>query len=216
MGASGGAEWLDNPAVDQKWAMQISPFSPIGIDFSWGSRKLAKGSSYTTRGSSNGVFLSILDIGAITSYRFQMAGEEGSLSSKNLPTIKLEQLLSPGMFYTHGFRNSPITWGLGAQLTPRLRDIVDAKDITIDRANAFRFSTFIAVDLPLFTISSKNDKLPKFDGVAAQQQFEVMMLQREIDELSRQMFRSSSTIERNQLERELKQKEKRLKKLGGK
>lgn len=217
VGASGGAEWLDNPDVDQKWAMQISPFSPIGIDFSWGSRKLAKGSSYTTRGSSNGVFLSILDIGAITSYRFQMNGTaEGDLSSKNLPTIKLEQLLSPGMFYTHGFRNSPITWGVGAQLTPRLRDIVDAKDITIDRANAFRFSTFIAVDLPLFTISSRNDKLPKFDGVAAQQQFDVMMLQREIDELSRQLFRSSSTIERNQLERELKQKEKRLKKLGGK
>lgn len=214
VGASAGAEWLDNPNVDEKWAMQISPFTPIGIDFSWGSRKLAPGSTYTTRGSSNGVFLSILDIGAITSYRFQMNdSEEGDLSSRNLPTIQLEQLLSPGVFYTHGFRNSPITWGAGAQLTPRLRDIVDAKDVTIDRANAFRFSTFISVDLPLITIASKNDKLPKFDGVSAQDQFEVMMLEREINSLSGQLYRSSSSIERSELEREIRQKEKRLKRL---
>lgn len=213
VGASGGAEWLDNPDVNNKWAGQISPFAPLGIDFNWGSRQLLKGSSYTTRGSSNGIFLSILDLGAITSYRFQMNDKEGDLTTDNLPTIQLEQLLSPGAFFTHGFRNSPIVWGIGAQLTPKLRNIVDAKDITIDRANAFRFSTFIAVDLPLFTISTKNNKLPKFDGVAAQNQFDAMMLQREIDELSRQMFRASSTIERNQLDREIQQKEKRLKKL---
>ncbi|MBK7872671.1 MAG: hypothetical protein IPJ74_19340 [Saprospiraceae bacterium] len=212
VGVSAGAEWLDNPAVENKWAAQVSPFVPIGIDFNWGSRKLLKNSTYTTRGTSNGVFLSVLDFGAVVSYRFQMDNNKGELTSTNLPSIKLEQLLSPGLFYTHGFRNSPIVWGFGAQLTPRLRDIIDAKDITIDRANAFRFSTFIAVDLPVFAISAKNDRLPKYSAAAGQQELDRMMLRREIDDLSRQLFQASSTNERRQLQDEIKQKEKRLKK----
>lgn len=212
VGASGGGEWLDNPDVPNKWAFQVSPFVPVGIDFSWGSRKLQRNSSYTSRGSSNGVFLSIFDLGAIASYRFQTDGKNGQLTSSNLPTIKLEQLLSPGAFYTHGFRNSPIVWGFGAQLTPRLRDIIDAKDLRVDRASVFRFSTFIAVDLPLFNIAVKNDKLPKFDDSAAQNQLNRMLLKQEINDLSRQMFRSSSPSERRRLEEEIKRKEKQLKK----
>ncbi|MDX1940190.1 MAG: hypothetical protein SFU99_06530 [Saprospiraceae bacterium] len=212
VGASAGAEWLDNPAVENKWAALVSPFVPVGIDFNWGSRKLLKNSTYTTRGSSNGVFLSVLDFGAVVSYRFQMDNNKGELTSTNLPSIKLEQLLSPGLFYTHGFRNSPIVWGFGAQLTPRLRDIIDAKDITIDRANAFRFSTFIAVDLPVFTIAAKNNRLPKYSASIGQSELDRMMLRREIDDLSRQMFRASSPDERRRLQSDIKQKEKQMKK----
>ncbi len=212
VGASAGAEWLDNPGVSGKWATHVSPFTPIGIDFSWGSRRLLRNAAYTTRGTSNSVFLSILDLGAVASYRFQMDDTNDRLTSSSLPTIKLEQLMSPGLFYTHGFRNSPIVWGFGAQMTPRLRDIIDAKDITVDRANAFRFSMFLAVDLPLFTISAKNDKLPKYNPQIAQREFDRMILQREITDLNRQMFRSSSPDERRRLENEIKRKEKKLKK----
>lgn len=212
VGASAGAEWLDNPTLDQKWALQVSPFAPIGVDINWGSRKLANNASYETRGSSNGLFLSIVDFGSIISYRFQDVGKNDALNSSNLPTIKLDLLLSPGLFYTHGFRNSPIVWGVGGQLTPRLRDIIDQKDITVDRANSFRFSTFLAIDLPLFTISVKNNRLPKYDGKIAQRQLDKMLLQRDIDSLMRQMLRSSTTDERRRLQKEIDRKEKEAKK----
>lgn len=212
VGAGFGGEWLDNPAVRNKWAAQVSPFAPIGIDVNWGARKLLKNTTYTTKGTSNGVFFSIIDLGVVTSYRFQMESRSARLTSANLPTIKLGQVLSPGAFYTHGFRNSPIVWGLGLQLTPRLRDIVDAKTTVVDRANAFRFSTFVAIDLPLFNIATRNDRLPKFDGQAAKRELDKMMLQRDIDNLSRQLFRASSTDERRRLQEDIKRKEKQLKK----
>ncbi len=211
-GGSGGAEWLDFPGINDKWALQVAPFVPIGIDISWGSRKLLRNSPYETRGTSNGIFMSILDIGAIISYRFQM-DNNADLSSSNLPTIKLEQLLSPGLFYTHGFRNSPVVWGLGAQLTPRLRDIVDAKDITVDRANAFRFSVFVAIDLPLFTVSAKNSGLPKYTKSNAQSQIKKAVLRREIDSLMQQMLRTPSAEERSRIKNEIDKKEKELKKI---
>lgn len=212
VGVGGGYEWLDNPDVDQKWAPQLSPFAPIGIDVNWGSRKLARNSIYETRGSSNGFFLSVIDFGGVISYRFQDNNANGDLSADKLPIIKLEQLLSPGLFYTHGFRNSPITWGLGGQLTPRLRDIIDAKDTRVDRANAFRFSTFLAIDLPLFTISVKNNRQPKYDSRIAQQQLDKMLLQRDLNDLMHQMLRSSSSDERRRLQQEIDRKEKELKK----
>lgn len=211
-GGSGGAEWLDFPGINDKWALQVAPFVPIGIDISWGSRKLLRNSPYETRGTSNGIFMSILDIGAIISYRFQM-DDNADLSSSSLPTIKLEQLLSPGLFYTHGFRNSPVVWGLGAQLTPRLRDIVDAKDITVDRANAFRFSVFVAIDLPLFTVSAKNSGLPKYNKSNAQNQIKQIVLRREIDSLMQQMLRTPSAEERSRIKSEIEKKEKELKKM---
>ncbi|MFN7119352.1 MAG: hypothetical protein ACK4TA_21315 [Saprospiraceae bacterium] len=211
VGAGGGAEWLDNPAIEQKWAFQVSPFAPIGLDVNWGSRKLARNTAYETRGSSNGLFLSVVDFGAIISYRFQDNNSNNDLNTNNLPIIKLEQLLSPGLFYTHGFRNSPIVWGVGGQLTPRLRDIVDAKETRVDRANAFRFSTFLAIDLPLFTISVKNNRLPKYDTQIAQRQLDKMLLQRELDGLMRQMLRASSGEERRALQKEMDRKKKALK-----
>lgn len=211
VGAGGGAEWLDNPAIEQKWAFQLSPFAPVGLDVNWGSRKLARHSSYETRGASNGLFLSVVDFGAVISYRFQMDDANTDLTTNNLPLIKLEQLLSPGIFYTHGFRNSPIVWGIGGQLTPRLRDILDPKDIRVDRANAFRFSTFLAIDLPLFTISVKNNRLPKYDGRVAQSQLDKMLLQREVDGLMRQMIQATSSDERRRIQKELDRKKKALK-----
>lgn len=211
VGGSGGAEWLDNPAVEQKWALQVSPFAPVGIDVNWGSRKLAKNSASETQGTSNGIFLSLIDFGAIISYRFQQE-DNATLTSTNLPTIKLEQLLSPGLFYTHGFRNSPIVWGIGGQLNPKLRNIIDAKDVTVDRANAFRFSTFVAIDLPIFTIATKNNRLPKYDSEVAQNQLEKLTLQRDIDSLTNQMLRSSTSQERERLGKEINNKKKTLRK----
>ncbi len=210
VGAGGGAEWLDNPSIEQKWAFQLSPFAPVGLDVNWGSRKLARNSSYETRGSSNGLFLSVLDFGAVISYRFQMDDANADLSTNSLPIIKLEQLLSPGLFFTHGFRNSPIVWGIGGQLTPRLRDIVDPKDIRVDRANAFRFSTFVAIDLPLFTISVKNNRLPRYDSRVAQSQLDKMLLQRDITNLSGQILQATSSDERRQIQKELDRKKKSL------
>ncbi len=213
VGAGTGAEWLDNASLPDKWALHVSPMAPIGIDFSWGSRQLLHHKGYTTRGTSNGLFLSVIDVGGIISYRFQTSSSGQSLNSSNLPTIKLEQLLSPGLFYTHGFRNSPILWGVGVQLTPKLRDIKDQKDLLVDRANAFRFSTFLAVDLPMFTLSAKNDRRPRFDSRVAERQLREVTLRRELDVLMRDMLRAGSSEERRRLQTEIDRREKELRKI---
>lgn len=210
VGAGLGSEWIDNAGITDKWGYQFSPFAPIGIDVSWGSRKTSADSPFQTKGRSSSLFVSIVDLGAVVSYRFQTnTNPEDTLTVGSLPSIQWEHLLSPGVFYVRGFKNSPLAWGIGAQMTPQLRDIKSLEDITLDRANAFRFSTFIAVDLPLLTISSKNDG--EIVSIDMQRQI-VNQLQREKDELTSQMLVSTSDEERKRLRKAIKSKDKALKK----
>jgi hypothetical protein len=148
-GMSAGIEFLDGGHIDTKGAAHVSPFLPVGFDISWGKDKRGK-----IGRQSNGLFLSIVDLGAVVSYRIQNQ-DTNENSANELPDIKWSHLLAPGAFYVHGIRNSPLSWGLGANINPSLREISNADGLKLSDTNAIKFSFFLAVDIPLFNISSR-------------------------------------------------------------
>jgi hypothetical protein len=148
-GVATGAEFLDGNNVKNNGAGHFSPFVPIGLDVAWGKDKVGKKGRL-----SNGLFFSIADLGAVASYRIQDQGDSENKVNE-FPEIKWSQLLAPGIFYVRGIRESPLSWGLGGNLSPRLREITNSSNVNLRSANAFRLSVFIAVDIPLFNISSR-------------------------------------------------------------
>lgn len=180
-GLGNGVEFVHNPRRNlfEKPEYNIGFAAPIGIAFSWGWRKLlfkdrnnvditkksykkfGKNYQYykkeklkALRGSSGSIFISFLDLGAVVSYRFN--------DPNPLPReLTVQQLLAPGLFYTHGVKNSPISWFIGAQLSPQLRTLPPRPMMMVDeeeKANAIRFNIGITVDIPLFNFYTKTEK----------------------------------------------------------
>lgn len=148
-GMAAGAEFLDGNNINNSGSAHFSPFVPVGLDVSWGKDKKGK-----TGRQSNGLFFSIVDLGAVVSYRIQNQNNSEN-KAEELPDVKWNQLLAPGIFYVHGIRDSPLSWGFGGNLNPSLREITSANNVNLGSANAFKISFFIAVDIPLFNISSR-------------------------------------------------------------
>lgn len=62
--------------------------------------------------------LTIVDIGAVVSYRMSNTAEKG------LPQeVKWSQVLSPGLRLAYGIPNTPLVFNIGYQYTPKLREI---------------------------------------------------------------------------------------------
>jgi hypothetical protein len=113
--------------------------APIGFAFSWGTAKQA----------SNSVFISLVDIGAALSYRFN--NDTTDLPQK----VYLGQIFSPGVAHVRGFRNSPLALKYGVQYAPLLRTIKDGNN-TYSNAGVWRFSVAITVDIPLLILSQRH------------------------------------------------------------
>jgi hypothetical protein len=112
---------------------------PMGFEFSF---KLKKGQD---NGPSLGIFAQIIDLGAILNFRV-------SDSTSTLPDkIVFNQIFSPGGSLTYGFKNSPVTLGLGYQCTPELRSV------TLENGNQIfpsghRVFFRLAWDIPLINV----------------------------------------------------------------
>lgn len=123
--------------------------APVGISVSYGGNcKRAKNhSSYS-------LFLSVIDIGAIASFRFN------DTLTEVLPTIQLKNILSPGIFFSYGTPKSPISVNAGWQMGPLLRK-VDAQMNENTYSDRYgRISLSICIDIPIvnfytFTSSKK-------------------------------------------------------------
>ena len=123
--------------------------APIGVTIS-GSHKgfFTKDATKDTDASSS-LFITLLDIGAVTSFRF------GNNEVEELPEIKLENVFTPGLYYVYGFPRAPISFGLGGQLGPQLRGLTeDGTDLGSNLS--FSFRAFIAVDIPLLNFYTKS------------------------------------------------------------
>lgn len=177
-GFSNGIEFLFNnrQLSDPQYNLGIS--APVGIAFNWAwRRKLPQnaegqidrdskayqdfGSNYLYRtrkgnykvlkGSSGSLFLSLVDLGAVVLYRFN--------DNRPLPEdIGFQQVFAPGLFYMHGIRNSPISWFVGGQLSPQLRQIEQVNNEVI-RSNALRFNVGITVDIPIFSLYTRTERM---------------------------------------------------------
>lgn len=148
IGVNGGVELLDYKNLMENAAGYAGPFLPIGIDLSW-----SKGTEQKMA-FSHTVYISILDLGVLAGYRFQNSND--SLSVASVPQIKFEHVISPGVFYVLGVKNSPLSFGIGTQYSPRLRAITQ-DDIELNVASSVRFTAFVAVDIPLFNLGIRGN-----------------------------------------------------------
>ena len=126
--------------------------APIGLSFSWGIKRtcdLPLIQTVEKKEYSYSIFLSIIDIGAPLSYRWANDTAQG------LPAnVKLEQILSPGIHFIWGIKDSPISIMVGGQFTPLLRKI-EAEQNILSEINTFRFGITLAVDIPIFNLYRK-------------------------------------------------------------
>lgn len=111
--------------------------APVGLSLSWGNQKQR----------SLGVFLSIIDIGAVTRLRL-----DNSDATSALPEFNFENILAPGVYFTYGFRNSPLSLYLGGQYGPKLRVITNGEAKNYD---SYRFSLGVVMDLPLLNLHTR-------------------------------------------------------------
>jgi hypothetical protein len=172
-GLSAGVEFRSGipAAADVKSANPILGFSaPVGLGFSWGQvsvKKKASGDTVLTEndfvlwknnkaiveyfsGRSHSIFISVLDIGAVTSFRLVKDDTE------TLPEFKWSNIVAPGVYYVNGLKNTPLSWGLGIQYGPQLRSI-EKNGTSLELAESqFSIRAFLAVDIPIFNFYARN------------------------------------------------------------
>ncbi|MEO6175347.1 MAG: hypothetical protein ABIP27_09370 [Flavobacterium circumlabens] len=120
--------------------------APIGISISRGDHVFF---IFPGKGWSSSLFLSIVDLGAIASYRFN------DDKTEQVPEIKLEDILSPGIFLSLGIPKTPISFNFGTQIGPNLRKVnSDANDYS--GKLYVRYSLSFCVDIPLLNLYTKS------------------------------------------------------------
>lgn len=134
VGLSAGQEILTNVGANPYYAVT----TPIGVSFNWGFKNYG----------SIGILASVLDIGALTAFRFQ------DDNVNDFPDLKFENVLAPGGYLVYGVPKYPISVGIGAQLGPNLRTVTNGNLVT--QASGWRWGAFIAVDIPIVSIYTTN------------------------------------------------------------
>jgi hypothetical protein len=112
--------------------------APVGIAISRGISPFQDAGSLT-------LFVPLIDIGAVTAFRFQ------DPLTETLPEITLQNIYAPGAYLIYGFPRWPVSFGTGFQMGPQLRQ-VDLGGNNIVDANGYRVSAFLAVDIPIFNL----------------------------------------------------------------
>jgi hypothetical protein len=149
--------------------------APVGISISRGHSIFFAGTGEKNWAWSTSVFISLIDIGAIASFRLeeeqevvtQDDGEDATATIYQLPQVQLKDIISPGVFISLGIPKTPLSINAGWQVGPNLRKIKvtqktdsDPEPITIanDYADRMysRFSVSIVVDIPILNFYSKS------------------------------------------------------------
>jgi len=162
-GLTGGMEAIQND-LGREWAPNFGFTAPVGMAVSWGYRgninnkKYLENAKYRRRvdrsldmrddrylnGHSGSLFFSIIDLGAVVLFRLD--GDDSSLPED----VGFQQVFSPGIMYSHGFPQVPISVLAGMQLSPKLRKFGDAP------ADSFRFNLGVTVDLPMANMHTRS------------------------------------------------------------
>ncbi|OJJ20504.1 hypothetical protein BKI52_18790 [marine bacterium AO1-C] len=143
----------------QTWGINTGFTIPIGLEYTFGFTSKYKPSkaskNYFTRanrqrfykGSSLGIFLQIIDVGAMMNYRLF------DNQTQTLPEeITFQQILAPGASINYGLKNTPLTIGVGYQYMPQLRRVDTTTPNRGALNNAHRFFLRISWDLPVLPI----------------------------------------------------------------
>jgi len=143
LGGFFGSEFIPELASNSTGAFTAAVHAPVGIAFSLGTKNQT---SWT-------LFFPVIDIGAVTAYRFKDDQTEA------LPDFTFQNILAPGTYLIYGFKHSPISLGVGAQMGPAVRKLSKNENGTIDlelnnRIN-WRIGATLVVDIPLINLSTK-------------------------------------------------------------
>lgn len=131
-----GREMLEQQGAGNTIAIS----APVGLAVNFGLGK---------RRGSMSFFTSIIDVGAITAFRFDDS------NTADLPALKWNNILAPGAYAIYGAGwDLPVSLGIGAQLGPNLRDVTNGQVTIVDRG--WRIQGFIAVDIPIAHFYTKN------------------------------------------------------------
>ena len=137
VGIAGGMEYLENAPAAPFYALT----TPIGASFNFGLKK----------GGSISLQLSLIDIGALTAFRFQDS------SANNFPELKLANVFAPGGYIVYGVPKMPLSLGFGAQVGPQLRQITTGGGLYTP-TSGWRLGAFLAVDIPIFNVYTSSRK----------------------------------------------------------
>jgi len=154
IGPNFGWEYL--PALKaNKWSQVFGLTAPVGVAFSlgnfWGDENTKPGANgRTIGGKSMSLFVSLIDVGALASYRLQ--NDSSSVTSQ----IKLQNIVSPGLFIYYGFGKTPISLGFGAQYGPQLRSISSGGVGDINQNYYIKIGFSLVVDIPFFNLYTKS------------------------------------------------------------
>ena len=100
-----------------------------------------KGKTYEA--GSLGFFVPLLDVGAVTAFRFD------DENTQDLPELSWGNLLSPGVYLVYDFpARIPLAFGIGGQAGPSLRKVKQQGAPDIEQGGK-RIGAFIAVDIPI-------------------------------------------------------------------
>lgn len=137
VGLSAGQEILAGVGAKPFYAVS----TPIGVTFNWGFKNYG----------SIGILASVMDIGALTAFRFQ----DGNNDVNDFPDVKFENVLAPGGYLVYGIPKYPIAIGIGAQLGPNLKTVTNSS-LGLSTTSGWRWGAFIAVDIPMVSIFTTN------------------------------------------------------------
>jgi hypothetical protein len=147
--------------VDSSWSKSNHKFNsfgisaPIGVSTSFGQRNF-----FWIPGNKNwsySLFVSVIDLGAIAAFRFQNDTVE------SVPTIKLKDIISPGVFLSIGIPKCPLSFNMGVQVGPNLRKITSSTDkpqlVNDYSSNIYvRYSFSLCVDIPVLNLVNRTDR----------------------------------------------------------
>ena len=130
-------------ASDRKSKIATGIFSPVGFSLS-----TSLGSAVLP-GSLN-LFFSVIDVGALTTFRFSNPTDTLSGDVK----VKLSQIVAPGVHLAYGFPKWPLSIGVGHHWMPLLSKI-ERSQATLFDSKGRRWQLFVAVDIPLLNFYNK-------------------------------------------------------------
>ena len=135
----------------KKWGTITGFTAPLGLEFCWGTKNVNSKEFI----SSFGIFLSVIDPGAIVSYR--LTNSDDDYEGMSDASFNFKQIFSPGASINLGFKNTPITFRVGIQYTPELRKIKEG-DIILDERKSWRAFAGFSWDIPLISITPRFKK----------------------------------------------------------
>jgi hypothetical protein len=139
-GLHAGREVVDGLGPERIEGKHAGLYAAVGVEASMGVGK----------NCSLGLFLSVIDLGALTSLHIDDESEEAADDEPEVettPEVGFKQVFSPGLYLVGSFQRGSV--GVGASLTPKLRNVSE-DGMFVEEASAIRYGVFLALDITIF------------------------------------------------------------------